>query len=114
MARRDIGLQLVTLRELCEISGAPADFVVEMVEFGILEPAAGDRAPGDRAPDDRAADDRTRWEFGDPAVRRSRRAVNLMRDFGINMEGLSLVLDLLEELDTSRHHVRALERLLRD
>ncbi len=109
MARRDIGLQLVTLRELCEISGAPADFVVEMVEFGILEPAAGDRAP-----DDRAADDRTRWEFGDPAVRRSRRAVNLMRDFGINMEGLSLVLDLLEELDTSRHHVRALERLLRD
>lgn len=109
MARRDIGLQLVTLRELCEISGAPADFVVEMVEFGILEPAAGDRAPGDRAPDDR-----TRWEFGDPAVRRSRRAVNLMRDFGINMEGLSLVLDLLEELDTSRHHVRALERLLRD
>lgn len=99
MARRDIGLQLVTLRELCEISGAPADFVVEMVEFGILEPAAGDR---------------TRWEFGDPAVRRSRRAVNLMRDFGINMEGLSLVLDLLEELDTSRHHVRALERLLRD
>lgn len=109
MARRDIGLQLVTLRELCEISGAPADFVVEMVEFGILEPAAGDRAPDDRAPDDR-----TRWEFGDPAVRRSRRAVNLMRDFGINMEGLSLVLDLLEELDTSRHHVRALERLLRD
>lgn len=104
MARRDIGLQLVTLRELCEISGAPADFVVEMVEFGILEPAPGDRTPGDR----------TRWEFGDPAVRRSRRAVNLMRDFGINMEGLSLVLDLLEELDTSRHHVRALERLLRD
>ena len=104
MARRDIGLQLVTLSELFEISGAPADFVVEMVEFGILEPAAGDRAP----------DDRTRWEFGDPAVRRSRRAVNLMRDFGINMEGLSLVLDLLEELDTSRHHVRALERLLRD
>lgn len=109
MARRDIGLQLVTLRELCEISGAPADFVVEMVEFGILEPAPGDRAPGDRTPGDR-----TRWEFGDPAVRRSRRAVNLMRDFGINMEGLSLVLDLLEELDTSRHHVRALERLLRD
>ncbi len=104
MARGDIGLQLVTLRELCEISGAPADFVVEMVEFGILEPAAGYRAPGDRG----------HWEFGDPSVRRSRRAVNLMRDFGINMEGLSLVLDLLEELDTSRHHVRALERLLRE
>ena len=102
MARTDIGIQLVTLRELCEISGAPADFVVEMVEFGILEPAAGDRAP----------EDRTHWQFATPAVRRSRRAVNLMRDFGINLEGMSLVLDLLDELDTNRRRIRLLERLL--
>ena len=97
MARTDISLQLVTLRELCEISGAPADLVVEMVEFGILEPAAGDR---------------THWQFATPAVRRSRRAVNLMRDFGINLEGMSLVLDLLDELDTNRRRIRLLERLL--
>ena len=102
MARPDSGLQPVTLRELCEISGAHTDFVLEMVEFGILEPAAGERAPGDRA----------QWRFGGPAVRRSRRAVSLTRDFGINIEGLSLALDLLDELDTSRRRIRVLERLL--
>ena len=107
MARPDSGIQPVTLRELCEISGAHTDFVLEMVEFGILEPAAGERAPGERAPGDRA-----QWRFGGPAVRRSRRAVSLTRDFGINIEGLSLALDLLDELDTSRRRIRVLERLL--
>lgn len=99
MAGRDTFVQRVTLHELCEIAGAHADFVLEMVEFGIIEPI--DRAPAD-------------WQFGERAVKRSRRAVNLMRDFGINMEGLSLALDLLDELEASRRRIHALERLLRE
>ncbi|MEJ2131599.1 MAG: chaperone modulator CbpM [Gammaproteobacteria bacterium] len=99
MARREVMPLRVTLRELCEIAGAPADFVLEMVEFGIIEPVDGDPK---------------QWQFGEVEVRRSRRAVNLMRDFGINMEGLSLALDLLDELDANRRRVRVLERLLRE
>jgi len=45
-------------------------------------------------------------------VRRARRAIRLSRDLDVNLPGVGLALELLDELEDLRVRVRALERLL--
>src|SRR5579862_789410 len=44
----------------------------------------------------------TEWRFTGAALRRGRIALRLERDLGINLPGVALVLDLLEELEQLR------------
>jgi chaperone modulatory protein CbpM len=46
--------------------------------------------------------DTTEWRFSGAALRRARIALRLERDLGINLPGVALVLDLLEELEQLR------------
>lgn len=46
--------------------------------------------------------DTTEWRFSGAALRRVRIALRLERDLGINLPGVALVLDLLEELEQLR------------
>ena len=86
-----------TLREVCEICGVHAEFVMEMVAHGIVEPHGA--AP-------------QRWSFHLHDVQRARRAVRLLHDLELNLPGASLSLDLLDEIDALRARVRRLEREL--
>lgn len=87
-----------TLREVCEICGVHAEFVIELVDHGVIEPA-GERTE--------------HWTFSPDAVRRAQRAQRLLRDLDVNLPGASLSLDLLERIDELRDRVRRLERELR-
>lgn len=87
-----------TLRELCEVCGVHADLVLDLVDYGVVEPE-GPRPE--------------RWRFSLFAVRRVQRALRLRHDFGLGLPGLSLSLDLLDELEDLRHTVQRLERDLR-
>jgi len=85
-----------SLDELCASCGLPREWVIELVEQGILEPEGH---PG-------------HWRFSGAELGRSRRAMRLQRDLELNTEALSLALDLLDEVRYLRRRVKDLETLL--
>ena len=85
------------LGEFCALCAVTAESVSELVEAGVL-------APSGRHPHE--------WQFTLQAMVRLRRARRLQRDFDLNLGGIALSLDLLEELEATRERVRALERQL--
>jgi chaperone modulatory protein CbpM len=84
-----------TLSELCRSCHTHAEVVFELVEVGVLDPRGRD--PG-------------HWRFSGNALRRAERALRLHRDLQINLAGVALALDLLDEIDQLRERLRALER----
>ncbi|MDO9104328.1 MAG: chaperone modulator CbpM [Methylovulum sp.] len=85
----------LTLEQLCNACSVHADWLINLVEEGIIEPDGKESAT---------------WRFSGACLVRVRSALNLERDLGVNMAGIALALDLLEELDrlrtqlkTSRH-----------
>jgi chaperone modulatory protein CbpM len=64
--------------------------IIDLVEEGIIEPAAP-------APD---------LNFPATELRRARRAIRLQRDLDINLAGVALVIDLLEEVEDLRARLR--------
>ena len=73
----------LTLDQLCRICRLRSDFVITMVEEGILDPDG---------------EDPTTWRFPGTSVTHVRIVVRLQRDLGINLAGAALVLDLLDRL----------------
>jgi chaperone modulatory protein CbpM len=76
-----------SLMELCAACSVTEELVIEIVAEGIVEPLGGERAE---------------WRFTGVALTRVQRALRLQRDFGINLAGAALALDLLEELERLR------------
>jgi chaperone modulatory protein CbpM len=76
-----------SLAELCSTCRVSEEIVVEIVAEGIVEPAGIDPAE---------------WQFSGLAVARIQRALRLQHDFGVNLPGAALALDLLEELERLR------------
>lgn len=86
-----------SLEELCSACGLPREWVIELVEHGILEPQGGEPE---------------RWRFSGTELGRTRRALRLQQDLELNVAGLSLTLELLDEVRYLRRRVRDLETLL--
>ena len=83
-------LQL-TLVELTRACGAHTDMVVALVDEGVLAPSGGSPQ---------------QWRFGGAALRRARVALRLARDLELNMAGVALVLDLLDQLEALQAQLR--------
>lgn len=86
----------ITLAELCRVFEIHADDVIELVEYGVVEPYAG-KYP-------------SHWRFPGHALVRVRRALRLRRDLAVEPAGAALALDLIEELQVLRSRLAALER----
>jgi len=71
-----------TLVELSEICVVDSTVLIQMIEVGILEPQQ--KKPV--------------LQFDSHALKRVQKALRLHHDLAVNWEGLSLVLDLLEEI----------------
>jgi chaperone modulatory protein CbpM len=80
-----------TLSELCSSCEVTQEYVIEIVAEGIVEPLGGD-------PD--------QWRFSGVALTRVQRVLRLQRDFGVNLPGAALALDLLEEVERLRRSRR--------
>ena len=76
-----------SLGELCAICGIDATLVVEMTAHGVIP------VPGDQ-PD--------AWIFSEHDLLRSKKAIRLRNDLGIDWSGLALALDLLDEIERLR------------
>lgn len=89
----------LTLTELCECLNTEQGFVINCVQFGIVEVAGNSEES---------------WTFTHTALTRIRRAWNLHRDLDINHSGLGVVLDLLDDRDEMWQRMEALEQRLRE
>lgn len=81
------------LGELCELCNINTELVLEMINEGVISPVE----PG-----------REQWRFGYMEIRRVQTAMRLQRDLRINLPGVALALDLLEELTELRQQCRRL------
>jgi len=79
-----------TLAELSRACSVHAEWLVGLVEEGILDPSGCDI--GD-------------WRFTGVALRRARTARRLQRDLGVNLAGAALALDLIDEIKSLRRRL---------
>lgn len=77
----------LTIRELCRACSQQTEWILELVDEGVLEPLSGSEQD---------------LVFSAIELRRARTAMRLQRDLGVNLAGIALILDLLEEVDTLR------------
>ena len=75
----------LSLNDLCKACSSSAEWIIELVEEGALEPAGFVQ---------------TQWRFSGNSLQRARTAMRLQRDLGINLSGIALALDLLDTIDT--------------
>jgi chaperone modulatory protein CbpM len=86
---------VLTLEDMCEYCGVSVEIVREMVDEGVLEPLATVSSG---------------MQFPARALQRLQTALRLQRDLDINLAGVALALDLLQEIRTLRTRLRVLER----
>lgn len=83
----------LTLEQLCDACGVQADWVVSLIEESIIEPQG---------------DEMHLWRFSGTHLARVRSALRLQRDLGINLAGIALALDLMEELENLRARLKTM------
>ncbi|MCI0506440.1 MAG: chaperone modulator CbpM [Gammaproteobacteria bacterium] len=83
-----------SLGELCRICDVHAEVIMTLVEEGIVEPLGDEPAT---------------WRFPGPALKRVEIALHLQRDLDVNLPGVALVVELLEERESLLRRLRALE-----
>jgi chaperone modulatory protein CbpM len=89
---------LFTLGEVCQRCGVHAEIVIEMVEHGVAEPASMDA--------------NQRWLFAGDALLRLRRAQRLRRDLQLNLPGVALSMELLDEVERLQQQIASLRHQL--
>ena len=77
----------MTIVELAQATQTPEDLIMAWVSEGVLSPAGG-------SPQD--------WRFSGNSLKRAKTAARLMHDLELNLPGVALALNLLEELDQLR------------
>ena len=77
----------LSLHELCEACAVHVEFIAELVDEGVIEPSGIDKS---------------HWCFTGISLQRIRTAKRLQQDLGINLAGVALALDLIEELQQLR------------
>ncbi len=82
----------LTLRQLCDACAVRAEYIIELVDEGFIEPSGIERS---------------HWCFSGVSIKRVQRARRLQQDLGINLAGVALAVELIDEIE----HLRArLER----
>ena len=89
-----------SLKEVCERGDCHAEFVIKLVDYGIISPLQ-------ETPEAR------QWQFDVNALVRLQRAMRLQRDLKLNLPGLAVSLDLLDEAQAMRREVARLNQQVR-
>lgn len=85
------------LHEVCTMFSIHADLVINMVDAGILVPIGAQPS---------------HWRFSAYACIRLQKAQRMRRDLGVNLAGVAVALDLLDDLEAMRKRVQTLEAQL--
>jgi chaperone modulatory protein CbpM len=84
----------LTLSELCCACGQHAEWIVELVSYGVIEPLNIEE---------------NHWRFSGVSLTRVKKAQRLERDLGINTPGIALAIELLDELESLRTRIQRYE-----
>ena len=83
----------LTLQDVCRACAAQAERIIELVDEGVLTPQG-------QAPE--------QWRFSGLHIVRAKVAVRLQRDLDVNLAGVALALQLMDEMDALRARLRRL------
>jgi chaperone modulatory protein CbpM len=83
---------LLTVKDLSRMCAVDESHIVEFVEEGVLHVVEIKS---------------TEWYFRGEALRRTRLALRLERDLELNLAGVALALELMEELERLRRELQA-------
>ena len=83
---------ILTIQDLSRICAVDERHIIELVHEGVINVIEIDA---------------TEWRFTGAALRRTRLALRLERDLEINLAGVALALDLMEELEHLRRELKA-------
>ena len=89
-----------SLHEICERGECHAEFVIKLVNYGVIDPIEASAEYG-------------QWQFDLQALARLRKALRLQRDLKMNLPGLAMSLELLDEVQSMRREVDRLHQQLR-
>lgn len=76
-----ISFTLVEFSRACRVDSL---MIKALVHEGVLSPLQADENP---------------WRFGGTSLQRARRALRLTQDFSLSLDGVALVLELLDRID---------------
>jgi chaperone modulatory protein CbpM len=84
---------VLSLEEMIHACGTEAQWIVELVEAGILTPQGAELSA---------------WRFGAGDLQRAGKLVRIQRDFGASTDAAAVILDLLDEIERLRAQPRRL------
>ncbi len=87
---------MISLTEISDACGVHCEFIVEMVNHGIVEPIETTQP----------------WQFQSHSITRVQKALRLHQDLKINLAGIALSLQLLDEIDDMRVELATLRKHL--
>lgn len=82
---------LFTLGDLCRACSIDAEYIISLVEEGVVEPIGKGYA---------------QWRFSGVSLYRVGAAIRLQHDLGVNLSGAALVLDLMDEVKYLRARMK--------
>lgn len=85
----------LSIDEVCEICGVELVVVNDLVAYEIVMPSGSSQQD---------------WVFNMEQLKRLRTALRLQRDLELNLAGIALVLDLLDEMQDLRAHSEILHK----
>lgn len=85
----------LTLADLSQACSVHAEWVITLVEEGILDPDGNEVS---------------KWRFNGENLKRARTVRRLQQDLGVNIAGSALVVDLLDEIEQLRQRLALLEK----
>lgn len=87
----------ISLEQLCQLCGTNAEWILSLVQESIIEPEP-------------SADEPPTWRFSGICLTKVRSALRLQNDLGVNLAGIALVFDLMNELDSLRAQLHTLNK----
>jgi len=87
----------IDLDELCQFCQVSAKVVIKFIEYGVINPSEGDSPEY--------------WRFHQSVQIRTDKALRLKQDLGINVSGVALTLELLDEIAKLKSELNHLSRI---
>ncbi len=89
----------ISFNELCQVEGVESESIIEIVEYGIVEPIDGNEVD--------------QWMFDVSSIHWIKKALRLHQDLEIDWVAVALVIDLMQQKESLEKENAAYQRQLK-